>query len=173
MGHSFSIAWLPGIEISGSETPKRAGTERECHMDHGIRELMERKDRWIVLSTIGPDGFPHSIPIGYFFCGEKLVLGCRDQTQKIKNIERNPKVSLLWENGRGKDELIGMLLRGQARVVRDDQERLALKAEAARQRGESEPTSLTPGAVYIEITPEKEASWRKPSRGKRATGSTK
>ena len=137
------------------------------NMDHSIKELMEKKDRWIVLSTIGPDGFPHSVPTGYFFFGDKLILGCRDQTQKVKNIERNPKVSLLWENGRGHNELIGALFQGRARVVRDDAERLILKAEACRQRGEEPPTSLASGAVYIEISPDKEISWRRPTRKKR------
>lgn len=133
---------------------------------HEIRELLEKKDRWVALSTVGPQGFPHTVPIGYFLVGEKLVMGCRDGTQKVKNIERNPKVSVLWENGRGQDALIGVLFRGQARVVRADDERLALKAEACRQRNVEPPASVAPGSVYIEVIPEKTVSWNRPSRQK-------
>lgn len=132
-----------------------------------IGQILAKKDRWIALSTVGRDGFPHTVPIGYFPVGNRVVLGCRDHTQKVKNIERNPKVSLLWENGRGKDALVGILLQGTARIVRDDSERLELKAEACRQRNETAPESVSPGAVYIEVTIEKTISWRRPSRRKK------
>ena len=104
-----------------------------------IKEILNKKERWIVLTTTGPNGYPHSVPIGYFLVGERLVLGCRDGTQKVKNIERDPRVSLLWENGRGKDSLTGILFQGDARIVRDSEERMELKTEACRQRGVDPP----------------------------------
>ena len=133
-----------------------------------IRELLQLKDRWIVLTTIGPDGFPHSVPMGYFLIGERLIMGCKDGTQKVANVERDPKVALLWENGRGADDLIGILIRGQARVVRSDAERLEFKAEACRQRGEAIPQSVGDGFCYIEVRPAKTVAWRRPSGGRRA-----
>lgn len=129
-----------------------------------IRNILNKKERWIALSTSGPEGFPHTVPIGYFLVGDKLVLGCRDGTQKVKNIERDEKVSLLWENGRGKDALIGIMFQGRARIVRDDAERLKLKAVACRQRGVEPPDSVNPGSVYIEVTPVKTISWNRPTR---------
>jgi nitroimidazol reductase NimA-like FMN-containing flavoprotein (pyridoxamine 5'-phosphate oxidase superfamily) len=42
---------------------------------------------------MGPNGYPHSVPIGYFRLGDDIYLGCRDSTQKVKNIARNPRVS--------------------------------------------------------------------------------
>lgn len=130
-----------------------------------IQEHLDKKERWVVLSTIGPDGFPHSVPVGYFLFDGRIVIGCRDQTQKVRNIERNSKVSVLWENGRGKPALTGVMFQGHARVVRDPAERLTLRLEASRQRGETPPDSPPPaGAVYIEIIPSKTISWDRPSR---------
>lgn len=136
-----------------------------------IRSVLNKKERWVTLSSLGPDGFPHSVPIGYFLAGDKVVMGCRDGTQKVKNIERDSRVSVLWENGRGKDSLQGILFRGHARIVRDDAERLALKAEACRQRGETPSTELSSTGVYIEVTPVKTISWNRPSGGRKTRSS--
>lgn len=129
-----------------------------------IHHYLAAKDRWIVLSTLGPDGFPHSVPMGYFLFEDRILMSCKDGTQKIRNVERNPRVCLLWENGRGQDQLIALMIRGVARVVRDDTERLTLKQEAARQRGEMIPTSLSDGFVYLEVQPARTVGWRKATR---------
>lgn len=131
--------------------------------DEEIREHLERKDRWMVLTTVGADGFPHAVPMGYFLAGERVVMGCKDGTQKVRNVERNPKVSLLWENGRGAADLTAVMIRGLARVVRDPRERLELKREACRQRGEELPTSVAADFVYIEVRPTRTVSWRRPT----------
>jgi len=129
-----------------------------------IQNILAQKDRWITLSTLDKEGFPHSVPLGYFLSGENVILGCRDNTQKVKNIERHNRVSLLWENGRGEEFLQGIMIRGLARIVRDDQERLKLKTIACRQRKQAPPTSVSPGVVYIEVVPVKTLTWNRPSR---------
>jgi nitroimidazol reductase NimA-like FMN-containing flavoprotein (pyridoxamine 5'-phosphate oxidase superfamily) len=129
-----------------------------------IETILNQKEHWITLSTVGRDGYPHSVPLGYFLADNRIILGCRDHTQKVKNIERNSQVSLLWENGRGNDALQGIMFQGTARVVRDNQERLKLKTIACRQRGEQPPTKLDEGTVYLEVTPKKTIGWNLPSR---------
>lgn len=132
-----------------------------------IRELLNKKDQWMILSTYGPSGFPHSVPIGYFLVGDKIVMGCLDGTQKVKNIERESRATLLWENGRGAEELIGIMFQGYARIVRRPEERMELKREACRQRGVEPPEQLREGPCYIELTPEKIVSWKRPTRSKK------
>ncbi len=127
-----------------------------------IHQFLDSKEQWMVLTTLGPDGFPHSVPLGYFRFGSDLVSGCKPFTQKVKNIERNPKVSALFENGRGGQGLKGVLFRGRARIVRDQEEKWELKREACRQRGEEPPHELNPDFVYIRITPQKITSWARP-----------
>ena len=132
-----------------------------------IKEILNKKERWVALTTTSPNGYPHTVPIGYFLVGESLVMGCRDGTQKVKNIERDPRVSVLWENGRGKDSIKGVLFQGNAQIVRDPKERMELKTEACRQRGEEPPAELSDGAVYIKVTPVKTITWNRPTRGRR------
>jgi hypothetical protein len=41
------------------------------------------------------------------------------KSQKVKNVERDPRCSLLVESERSYDKLKGLLIRGQAEIVRD------------------------------------------------------
>jgi PPOX class probable F420-dependent enzyme len=127
-----------------------------------IHAFLDSRPGWIALTTIGRDGFPHTVPIGYFRNGDEVVIGCRAGTQKLKNIERNPKVSLMIESGKTMADLKGLVIQGTATVATDPAEMLPLSREAARQRGVPEaemPTEARPGAAYIRVRAEKYISW--------------
>ena len=127
-----------------------------------VEQFLDSRPGWITLSTIGADGFPHSVPLGYFRDGATIYLGCKDETQKVRNIERNPKVSLCLESGSTMSDIKGVLLRGTATIVRAPADRLSLHQLAAKQRGvpeESLPQSVSEGSVYIKVTDYKVTSW--------------
>ena len=135
---------------------QRAMTETE------LEQFIDSKPGWITLSTIGVDGFPHSVPLGYFRDGATIYLGCKDQTQKVRNIERNPKVSLCLESGSKMSDIKGALLRGTATIVRESKDRLSLHQLAAKQSGVADddlPQSVSEGAVYIKVTNYTVTSW--------------
>ncbi|MAD07100.1 MAG: hypothetical protein CMP86_06800 [Gammaproteobacteria bacterium] len=135
---------------------QRAMTETE------LEQFIDSKPGWIILSTIGTDGFPHSVPLGYFRDGAAIYLGCKDHTQKVRNIERNSKVSLCLESGSTMSDIKGALLRGTATIVREPKDRLSLHQSAARQRGVAEddlPQSVSEGAAYIKVTNYTATSW--------------
>ncbi len=124
--------------------------------------FLDSKPGWIVLSSVGPDGFPHSVPLGYFRDGDTVYCGVRDGTTKVRNIEANPKVSLLIESGSTRADLKGAMIQGMARIHRDPEAVLRCMRLAATLRGVAEaelPTQARPGAAYIEITPERRISW--------------
>ncbi|MGE0489054.1 MAG: pyridoxamine 5'-phosphate oxidase family protein [Vulcanimicrobiota bacterium] len=129
-----------------------------------ISEFLGQKKHWIILTSLDSDGFPHSVPMGYFVLGSDIYMGCKPATRKVRNIDRNPKVSLLLESGRGTGELIGVLVQGYATVVRERKELLALKQAVASQRGEQPPTSIPDGFVYIRVRPERVISWDRTKR---------
>ena len=52
-----------------------------------VDAFLDSKPGWMMLTSQGSDGYPHSVPIGYFRDGDRIFMGCRDNTQKIKNIE--------------------------------------------------------------------------------------
>jgi len=104
--------------------------------DQEVKAFLDAKPGWIVLSTIGRDGYPHSVPLGYFRLGDDLYIGCRAGTQKIKNIERNPKVSLVLESGSTRKDIKGVMIQGHATVHTDPETALRLS-----RAGGGRPTS--------------------------------
>jgi len=130
--------------------------------DEQIEAYLDSRPGWAVLSTIDSDGFPHSVPLGYFRFGRDIVMGVRDGTRKVANVESNPNVSVLLEDGSSMADIRGVMLQGRARIVRDHSEALELAREGARARGVPEsdwPTEPRPGAAYIRMTPVRTRSW--------------
>ena len=124
--------------------------------------FLDSRPGWLILSTIGADGFPHSVPIGYFRLGDAIYVGGRSGTQRAKNIERNPKVSALIESGGSMEDIKGLLVQGEADVVSEPDDVLPLMREAAKQRGTPEdqlPTEARPGVAYIRVPLQRFISW--------------
>ena len=46
-------------------------------------EFLDSKPGWIALTTIGPDGYPHTVPLGYFRLGNDILMGVRGNTRKL------------------------------------------------------------------------------------------
>ena len=125
-------------------------------------EFLDSKPGWIVLTTVGPDGFPHSVPLGYFRLGDEILMGVRANTLKLRNIQHNPKVSLVLETGSARADIKGLMVQGTATVHTDPDDLLHYAREAAKRRGAPEeelPTEPRPGAAYIRVTPHRLRSW--------------
>jgi len=76
--------------------------------------------RVINLVSIGKDGMPHPMPM--FFGRAKdgtIEMTTYGTSQKIKNIERDPRVALLIESGDAYEELKGAVLYCKTELVRD------------------------------------------------------
>ena len=125
-------------------------------------EFLDSKPGWIALTTIGPDGYPHTVPLGYFRLGNDVLMGVRGNTRKLRNIQDNPKVSLLLESGKSRQDIKGLMVQGTATVHSSAEETLRYAREAARLRGVPEgdlPTEPRKDAVYIKVTPVRFRSW--------------
>ncbi len=131
-------------------------TKEEAHA------YLDSRPGWIILTTIGRDGMPHTVPIGYFRLGDDVYVGCRAGTQKVKNVERNPNVSLLVQSGGSMQDIKGLMIQGTATVFTDPADTLRLGREAAKLRGAPEaqlPTEPRPGSAYIRVVPKRMISW--------------
>lgn len=131
-------------------------TKEEAHA------YLDSKPGWIVLTTIGADGYPHSVPIGYFRLGDDVYVGCRAGTQKVRNVERNPHASLVMQDGRTMGDIRGVMIQGDATVFTAPDDLLRLSREAAKLRGTPEdqlPTEPRAGSAYIRVTPTRIISW--------------
>jgi general stress protein 26 len=75
-----------------------------------------------VLSTLDPRGFPHSVGIYYVPVHDdqlELHMWVYGKSQKVRNVERDPRASVLVEIGEPYVDLRGTMLRGPARIERD------------------------------------------------------
>ena len=130
--------------------------------DEQIEAYLDSRPGWAILSTIDRDGFPHAVPLGYFRLGRDIIMGVRDGTRKVANVESNPNVSILLEDGSSMADIRGVMFQGHARIVREPSEALQLSREGARARGVPEPewpTAPRPGSAYIRMTPVRTVSW--------------
>jgi nitroimidazol reductase NimA-like FMN-containing flavoprotein (pyridoxamine 5'-phosphate oxidase superfamily) len=130
--------------------------------DEEIEAYLDSRPGWAMLSTIDKDGFPHTVPLGFFRLGRDIIMGVRDGTRKVANVESNPNVSVLLEDGSTMGDIRGVMFQGHARIVRERSEALQLAREGARARGVPEPewpTEPRPGAAYIRMTPVRTLSW--------------
>ncbi len=79
------------------------------------RRLWEEAIIWLV--TVGLDGTPQPSPVWFLWDGDGFLIYSRPDTPKLRNIERNPRVSLhLDGDGRGGNIVV---ITGDARIVPD------------------------------------------------------
>ena len=80
--------------------------------------------RTIVLNSIGRDGVPHPAPMWFALEGDvtdggSIVMTTFTKSQKIRNLQRDPRVSLLLEDGETYTELRGVVFYGRAELAED------------------------------------------------------
>ena len=81
------------------------------------RELLER-ERIVVVSTLGPRGWPHSMPLWYVPRDGEIWIYTYAKSQKVRNLERDPRATLLVETGHEYLELRGAEIEAEAEIHR-------------------------------------------------------
>jgi len=129
-----------------------------------------RSNKTIIINSNGPGGYPHPMPMWFSVDDDGTVrMTTFRKSQKVRNIERDPKVSLLVEAGEEYNQLRGVVIYGDARVVDDlavvTQTLLSiggvgnLADPAARKGAEAAVAKTAAKRVAILIRPERIVSW--------------
>lgn len=134
-----------------------------------IRSYLSEGHTMILVSN-GRNGHPHPMPM-FYALGPDLTVRFTTyaRSQKVKNIERDPRVTLLVETGHAYEELKGVVIDGKATIRRDRDLAIETMLGARRLRGEPTPPAEMLSAeqkqamvgkrVVIEVTPERFVSW--------------
>ena len=69
------------------------------------------------LATTNPDGSPQISPVWYYREGNAIMISTYKEALKVKNIKRNPTVSVLIDSSNGGLKLKGVLMRGSANLI--------------------------------------------------------
>lgn len=81
-------------------------------------ELLEA-ERVAVVSSHGPRGWPHSMPLWFVPREGEVWIWTYAKSQKVVNLERDPRATVLVEAGVEYTELRGVMVEAEAELHRD------------------------------------------------------
>jgi PPOX class probable F420-dependent enzyme len=132
------------------------------------RELIEN-ERIVVVSSLGPRGWPHMMPLWYVPRDGDIWIWTYAKSQKVRNLERDPRATLLIETGFEYGELRGVQIEAEAEIVRDLDEivdyakemtvRYSEGIESVEGDAEAGLQAQAPKRVAIHFHPQRTATW--------------
>ena len=113
------------------------------------------------IATIGPDGMPHNVAVCPVLDRERVYVGSDKNAAKVRNIEANPKVAIVFDVYRDSwKNLRGVMLRCTARLVdKKAFKRIRRKLYAKYPHYEPDAALELEDSVILELIPEKKFSW--------------
>ena len=76
-------------------------------------------ERIVVVGSFGPSGWPHLMPLWYVPREGEIWIYTYAKSQKVRNLERDPRATLLIETGHEYGELRGVMIEAEAEIHRD------------------------------------------------------
>ncbi len=131
-------------------------------------ELLEN-ERVVVVGSFGPRGWPHLMPLWYVLREREIWIYTYAKSQKVKNLERDPRATLMVETGHEYVELKGVTIEAEAEIVRDHEtvfdvaKQLTVRYADGLESVEGDAAALleqqAKKRVAVRFHPERIASW--------------
>jgi PPOX class probable F420-dependent enzyme len=86
--------------------------------DQEIAAFLDEQ-RTLICATNGPRGWPHLMPLWYVMRGEEIWAWTYAKSQKVRNLERDPRATLQVEDGKRYEELRGVMVEARTEIHRD------------------------------------------------------
>jgi nitroimidazol reductase NimA-like FMN-containing flavoprotein (pyridoxamine 5'-phosphate oxidase superfamily) len=125
--------------------------------------------RNLQVATNGPGGFPHVTTLWFYVDDGLVTFRSFTKSQRVVNLLRDPKLTVLAETGTDYEELRGVMIQGIARMTTDPADVMRTYAEVARKmQGLDEVSPDAVEALYgrfatkntvIRVEPVKVVSW--------------
>jgi general stress protein 26 len=87
------------------------------------------EERTVTCATLGRDGWPHLMPLWYIVRSGELWAWTYSTSQKVRNLERDPRCTLQIETGLAYNELRGVMIKADCVIHRDVETIAALGEE--------------------------------------------
>ncbi|HEY5332116.1 MAG TPA: TIGR03618 family F420-dependent PPOX class oxidoreductase [Solirubrobacterales bacterium] len=94
------------------------------------------EERVAIVTSLGPRGWPHAMPMWFVVRGGELWIWTYAASQKVRNLERDPRTTLLVETGEAYDQLRGLMVEAEAEIDADPDAVIALGRELGRRYGD-------------------------------------
>jgi PPOX class probable F420-dependent enzyme len=125
------------------------------------------EQRVLVVATNGRDGWPHVMPLWYVLRDGVAWASTYGRSQKVRNLERDPRCTLQVEAGSSYEDLRGVMLKAEVVIDRDPAvveqiERAVFTRYHDREPDEAEAASLGRQAskrVALGFVVRERASW--------------
>jgi PPOX class probable F420-dependent enzyme len=130
-----------------------------------------RGARKVQVATVNPDGTAHLTTLFHVVRDGRLAFWTYGRSQKIRNLERDPRITCLVEDGDDYSALRGVSITGTAELLREYDDVLALGSQLAMRMFDVEDRGLLGelGTAEVErqarkrvgvvVTPDRVASW--------------
>lgn len=133
-------------------------TEMQAFLDEG-RDLQ--------VASLNGDGSPHLVTMWYLREGDDLTFWTYGKSQKVVNVRRDPRITVLVATGEAYEQLRGVSINGTAEVVDDLDEVLAFGERVYEKYwGPIDNDLVRDGVrmmgakrVVIRVKPDKTTSW--------------
>ena len=133
--------------------------------DEEIRAFLEA-GRDLQVASINADGTPHLVTMWYAMQDGEIAFWTYGKSQKIINLRRDPRLTVLVATGEVYEQLKGVSIQGQAEIV-DDRDDVLRYGEAVYERywGPLNDTvlegvrAMSSKRVVIVVKPAKILSW--------------
>ncbi|KQY64147.1 MULTISPECIES: pyridoxamine 5'-phosphate oxidase family protein [unclassified Nocardioides] len=141
-------------------------------LDDAELDAFLRDNVKVQVATVGTDGTAHLTTLFYVVLDDgRLAFWTYGRSQKIRNLERDPRITCLVEDGTDYFELRGASLKGVAELVLDPDRIFAIGSAVATRMvgaasfeqlgdvGAAEVRRQAAKRVAVIVTPERVSSW--------------
>jgi nitroimidazol reductase NimA-like FMN-containing flavoprotein (pyridoxamine 5'-phosphate oxidase superfamily) len=136
-------------------------------MSDGELVAFLQTERTVICATNGPRGWPHLMPLWYVVRDGALWAWTFAKSQKVRNLQRDPRATLQVEAGASYDQLRGVMIEARTELHRDFEIVAALGAQLLARYGGGEVTPEIEAAVAsqaakrvaLEFVAQRTTSW--------------
>ncbi|HZT65075.1 MAG TPA: PPOX class F420-dependent oxidoreductase [Acidimicrobiales bacterium] len=91
----------------------------QISMSEGEIASFLKEPNTLQVATLNPDGTPHLVAMYYAVIDGRVAFWTYGKSQKVKNLERDPRLTVMAEAGEGYSELRGVQINGVAELSSD------------------------------------------------------
>jgi PPOX class probable F420-dependent enzyme len=133
--------------------------------DDEIKDFLAASKTAILVSN-GRDGFPHTMPMWFSVADDGAIqMTTFGKSQKVKNLQRDPRCTLLVESGEEYAELKGVVIYGEAEIIEDRERIIDTLIAAAGGAGADDPAiregmkKSAAKRALLRVVPDRIVSW--------------
>ena len=100
-------------------------------------KLFIEEQKSLQVSCVGSDGWPHLTTLWFAVVDQRIVFETYTRSQKILNLQRDPHITVLLEDGTVYEKLRGVMIKGKA-TLESEPENVEKYAKAVMIRNQPE-----------------------------------